>query len=160
VPYGVYACADGAVNFAIQNDGQWRRFCAGVMGDPALADNPRFVTNQLRLANRADLEARIEAHLAARPAADVIAALDAADIPNGRVVDVPGVVEHPQLAARGRWTEVGSPVGSLAALLPPHNLAGAPSAMGPIPALGEHTRDVLAAIGYTEDQIAPLLPAS
>ena len=56
VPYGVYACADGAVNFAIQNDGQWRRFCAGVYGDPALAADPRFAVNPDRLRNRAVLE--------------------------------------------------------------------------------------------------------
>jgi itaconate CoA-transferase len=153
VPYGVYACADGAVNFAIQNDGQWRRFCAGVLGEPALATDPRYAANPLRLANRADLEAHIEAQFASRATADVIAALDAADIPNGRVVDIPGVIEHPQLQARGRWTEIDTPVGSLPALLPPHNLGSALSAMGPIPALGEHTRAVLAELGYADDEI-------
>ena len=153
VPYGVYTCADGAVNFAIQNDGQWRRFCAGVLGDPALATDPRYATNPLRLANRADLEAHIEAQFAARTVADVIAAIEAADIPNGRVVDIPGVVEHPQLHARNRWTEVASPVGTLPALLPPHNLASASPAMGPIPALGQHTRAVLAELGYTAAEI-------
>ena len=159
VPYGVYACADGAVNFAIQNDGQWRRFCAGVLGDPALADDPRYTANPLRRANRADLEAHVEAIFVGRAVAEVVAALDAADIPNGRVNDVPGVVDHPQLQARGRWAEVASPVGPLPALLPPHNLAGAPSAMGAIPALGEHTSAVLAELGYSDEEIAALLPS-
>jgi itaconate CoA-transferase len=159
VPYGVYACADGAVNFAIQNDGQWRRFCAGVYGDAALTDDPRFATNPDRLRNRAILESLIEARFGTRSAADVIAALDAADIPNGRVNDVPAVVDHPQLAARGRWTTVASPVGPLRAMLPPHNLAGAPSAMGAIPAHGEHTREVLAELGYDEDEIGRLMGA-
>ncbi len=157
VPYGVYACADGSVNFAIQNEGQWRRFCAGPCDDPALADDPRFASNPARLHNRAALETLIEARFAARPTAEVIAALDAADIPNGRVNDVPGVTEHPQLAARGRWTTVDSPVGPLRALLPPHNLAGAPATMGAIPALGEHTRAVLAELGYDEAAIGRLL---
>lgn len=159
VPYGVYACADGAVNFAIQNDGQWRRFCAGVLGDAALADDPRYATNPLRRANRVELETYVEAIFAGRAAAEVIAALDAADIPNGRVNTVPEVVDHPQLQARGRWTEVESPVGPLPALLPPHNLAGAPAAMGPFPALGEHTSAVLAQLGYSDEEIATLLPA-
>jgi crotonobetainyl-CoA:carnitine CoA-transferase CaiB-like acyl-CoA transferase len=153
VPYGVYACADGAINFAVQNDGQWRRFCAGVYDDPTLAADPRFVTNPDRLRNRAILEPLIEGRFARRSVADLLAALDTADIPNGRVNDVPAVVAHPQLAARGRWTTVDSPVGPLPALLPPHNLAGAPSAMGAIPGLGEHTREVLAELGYEEGEI-------
>jgi itaconate CoA-transferase len=153
VPYGVYPCADGAVNFAIQNDGQWQRFCAGVLGDPALADDPRYAANPDRLRNRAALEASIEVRFATRTVADLIAALDAADIPNGRVNDVPGVAEHPQLAARGRWTTIDSPAGPLPAMLPPHNLAGTPAAMGAIPALGEHTRAVLAELGYDDDEI-------
>ena len=153
VPYGVYPCADGTINFAVQNDGQWRRFCVSVYGDPTLATDPRFASNPDRLRNRALLEPLIESRFAQWTIAALTAALDAADIPNGRVNDVADVVAHPQLAARGRWTTVESPVGPLPALLPPHNLAGAPAAMGAIPALGEHTREVLAELGYDESAI-------
>jgi itaconate CoA-transferase len=64
VPYGAYSCRDGSVMFAIQNDREWRRFCETVMGDAALADDERYRTNTLRLANRAQLEALIETRFA------------------------------------------------------------------------------------------------
>ena len=50
VPYGAYACADGDVMFAIQTDREWRRFCDEVLGEPPLADDPRYVTNAARVA--------------------------------------------------------------------------------------------------------------
>src|SRR5262249_55469168 len=56
VPYGAYACADGLVNFAVQNDREWRRFCEQVLGMPGLADDPRFLNNESRLHNRVALE--------------------------------------------------------------------------------------------------------
>jgi crotonobetainyl-CoA:carnitine CoA-transferase CaiB-like acyl-CoA transferase len=144
VPYGAYACADGAVMFAIQNDREWRRFCDGVLATPLLADDPNFVTNADRLRNRDALEALIEARFHDHARAEVLTWLEAADIPTGTVNDVPAVAAHPQLAARGRWTTVGSPGGDLPALVPPHNIAGAPPRMGAVPALGQHTTEVLA----------------
>jgi crotonobetainyl-CoA:carnitine CoA-transferase CaiB-like acyl-CoA transferase len=51
--------------------------------------------------------------------------------------------QHPQLAARKRWADAQSPVGPIRALIPPHNLSDAPPVMGRVPALGEHTREVL-----------------
>ena len=143
VPYGAYACADGAVLFAIQTQAEWRRFCVQVMGDDALADDPRFATNAGRLANRVALEGLIEVRFAARRRADVMSLLDAADIPTGAVNDVPGVVAHPQLAARERWTTVDSPGGPIPALIPPHNLRSLTPRMGAVPALGAHTQAVL-----------------
>ena len=65
VPYGSYRVGDGgSVNLAVQNDGQWRRLCAIVLRQPELADDPRFVSNELRLKNRAVLEPLIEQLLA------------------------------------------------------------------------------------------------
>jgi len=147
VPYGAYACADGDVMFAIQTDREWKRFCGQVMQSPELADDARFATNALRVEHRVDLETAIENHFRAQRRADVIAALETADIATGAVNDVPSVFSHAQLAARDRWVEVESPGGEIPALLPPHNLRSAMPRMGSVPSLGEHTTDVLAELG-------------
>ncbi len=144
VPYGAYACVDGMVLFAIQQDREWRRFCDDVMADPGLATDPRFVTNAARLANRHALEARIEQRFRERTRAEVLGWLEGAAIPTGQVNDVPALVAHPQLQARGRWTTVDSPGGPIPALVPPHNLGAVSPVMGAVPSLGEHTRQVLA----------------
>ena len=149
VPYGAYACADGDVMFAIQTDREWRRFCSVVMQATALADDARYSTNASRVENRVTLEALIEDRFRLHARADIIALLDAADIATGAVNDVPSVASHRQLAARERWTNVESPGGSIPALVPPHNLQNAPSRMGAVPALGQHTGDVLAAMELT-----------
>jgi crotonobetainyl-CoA:carnitine CoA-transferase CaiB-like acyl-CoA transferase len=149
VPYGAYACADGSVLFAIQTQREWRRFCAQVMESPSLESDPRFATNGDRLANRTDLEAIIEQRFRAIARVDVIERLERADIPTGAVNDVPDVVAHPQLASRGRWRAVTVSGASAQALLPPHNLQGAPPRMDAVPALGQHTAEVLGELGYT-----------
>jgi itaconate CoA-transferase len=144
VPYGAYACRDGEVNLAIQNEREWSRFCAQVLGRPELEGDERFRTNELRLMNRSKLEPLIEQCFSAAGAADITARLERAEIANGAVNDVPALAEHPQLHARARWTRVGSAGGEIPALIPPHNLASAPARMGRVPALGEHTVEVLA----------------
>jgi itaconate CoA-transferase len=143
VPYGAYTCADGAVNLAIQNEREWRRFCEQVLEMPTLADDERFAGNGRRVENREALESIIEQKFAKRPRAEVLARLEAADIASGAVNDVSEVARHPQLAARGRWAEVESEVGRIAALLPPHNLRNAPPRMGAVPKLGQHTEEIL-----------------
>ncbi len=150
VPYGAYPCADGHVMFAIQNDAEWRRFCDGVMKQPALADDERFSTNPKRLSNRTVLEALIEQRFRDHTRAQVSEWLNAADIATGNVNDVPAVVEHPQLVARKRWTKVQSPGGEIPALVPPHNLTSVAPRMGAVPALGEHTDEVLTELGLTK----------
>jgi itaconate CoA-transferase len=149
VPYGAYACADGAVLFAVQTQREWQRFCAQVMEAPSLETDARFATNERRLSNRAALESIIEARFRDLARADVTARLERADIPTGAINDVPDVVAHPQLAARGRWRAVNVGGASADALLPPHNLQGASPLMGAVPALGQHTADVLRELGYT-----------
>jgi crotonobetainyl-CoA:carnitine CoA-transferase CaiB-like acyl-CoA transferase len=149
VPYGAYACADGSVLFAIQTQREWQRFCAQVMESPSLETDSRFAANGDRLANRAELEAIIEERFRDMVRADVIDRLERADIPTGAVNDVPDVVAHPQLASRGRWRGVDVGGATAQALLPPHNLQGASPRMDAVPALGQHTAEVLGELGYT-----------
>ena len=143
VPYGAYACADGPVNFAVQNEREWRRFCVQVLEMPELAADAQFAGNGRRLENRAELETIIERAFAGQTRAAVMARLEAAEIANGAVNDVAGLARHPQLAARARWAQVETEAGTIDALRPPHNLQAAPPLMGRVPALGEHTEEIL-----------------
>lgn len=86
----------------------------------------------------------------------MIARLEAAGIANGRINSIEDVWNHPQLQARGRWREVGSSAGTIAALLPPANITDIVPVMGDVPALGEHTEAILAGLGYDVAQIAEL----
>jgi crotonobetainyl-CoA:carnitine CoA-transferase CaiB-like acyl-CoA transferase len=63
-------------------------------------------------------------------------------------------LEHPQLAARGKWQQVDSPVGPLRALVPPYGFDDVELKMGRIPALGEHTGKILSELGFDADTIA------
>lgn len=140
VPYGPYRARDGAVNLAVQNEGQWRRLCEIVLARPDLVEDPRFRTNELRVHNRGELEPLMEQILGDAARAEVLARLEAADVPFGAVNDVAGLLDHPQLRARGRWLEVDSPSGPVRALGHPMNLSGLPRRATRVPALGEHTR--------------------
>ena len=120
---------------------------AVVMERPELADDVRFTTNTLRLENRQALDVLIDERFRRRSRADVLGWLAAADLATGTVNDVPAVADHPQLAARQRWRTIPSPGGDIPALLPPHNLSTVTPCMGAVPALGEHTSEVLAELG-------------
>lgn len=143
VPYGPFRADGGSVNLAVQTQGQWERLCATVLELPELAGHADFATNVLRVANRASLEARIEAVLAGLPLATVEERLQRADVPFGRLNDVFGLVEHRQLRDRDRWFEVSGEGGPVRAVVPPFGMAGLPLRRGAIPSLGEHTAAVL-----------------
>jgi crotonobetainyl-CoA:carnitine CoA-transferase CaiB-like acyl-CoA transferase len=139
------------VLFAIQTQREWHRFCHRVIDAPSLEADSRFATNRDRLANRDALEGLIEASFRAQPRSAVIARLEAADIPTGAVNDVPAVVAHPQLAARGRWASTTVGGAAAPALVPPHNIMGAPARLRGVPSLGEHTAQVLAELRAMHD---------
>jgi itaconate CoA-transferase len=156
-PYGPFQAGDGkTVMIAIQNEREWALFCDKVLGAPELARDPRFDSNAKRSGNRRQLAPLLQQRLAQSGSAELIALLDAASIANASVNTVEGLREHPQLRARGRWTEVASPAGALPALLPPPVSDAYLPAMENIPALGEHTDSVLTWLGYSGSEIAAL----
>ncbi|MFI6684642.1 CaiB/BaiF CoA transferase family protein [Streptomyces sp. NPDC050485] len=157
-PYDAYATAcGGQVLLSVQNDREWRRLAEHVLDQPELADDPAFAANAARVANREKTDAVVARALAALTAAEAVGRLESAGIACARLNTVGDVAGHPQLAARDRWREVESPVGPLRALLPPINLGGGQEArMGAVPALGEHTRATLRALGMTDEQLAEL----
>ncbi|KZE18947.1 MULTISPECIES: CaiB/BaiF CoA transferase family protein [Sphingomonas] len=150
-PYGPFRTADGEVMLGIQNEREWAAFCTIVLEQPDLAADPRFSSTSRRSENRAALAAIITAAFGDLARAEVLDRLDAAKIANASVNDMAGLWAHPQLAARGRWVDVSSPIGPIPALLPP----GRPDArMDAIPALGEHTDAILAELGLAPGMVS------
>ena len=153
-PYGPFRAADGHVYLAIQNAREWGRFCADVLGGGEIADDERFRTNERRVQHRAALHALIEDVFARLPLEDVIRRLEGAQIAYARMNSVGEFLDHPQLASRGRWTEIGSEAGPLRALRPPVIMEGVEPVMGAVPALGEHTGAILEELGFDRETVA------
>ncbi len=159
-PYGPMATGDGkTVLLGLQNEREWVTFCRDVLKRSEVATDPRFDTNSKRSDHREQLKALIEEIFRPLTAAQVIERLDAAGIGNASVNTIAEVWRHPQLAARRRWAEVGSPSGPITVLKPPADNDRFDCRMDPIPALGEHTEAILTELGYGATDIARMREA-
>ena len=153
-PYGPFPTGDGkTVMLGLQNEREWQAFCQAVLGRPELTSDPRFDSNARRTAAREVLRALIVEAFASLTADQLLQRLDEAGIANAHVNTMAEVWAHPQLQARRRWTEVGTPAGAIPALLPPGVTA---ARMDPVPALGQHTRAILDQLGISADTQAHL----
>jgi crotonobetainyl-CoA:carnitine CoA-transferase CaiB-like acyl-CoA transferase len=158
VPYQAFAARDGHLVLAVGNDGQFARLCA-VLGRPELASDPRFGTNAARVANRGALVPLLARLLAARPAGEWVAALEAEGVPCGPIHDLAQVFEDAQVRARGLRVEAPHPVcGSVPTVASPIRLSETPVRHDAAPpALGQHTREVLSGVlGMTDGEIEAL----
>ena len=155
-PSGTFKTADGVMNIAANKQEQFEVLCE-IIGNPGLAQDPRFADRKNRLDNRSALTAELEAAFATAPTHDWVEKLTAQGVPAGPVWSVPEALAHPQLADRG--------------LLQTHSVGGqdlqlvgigakldglAPGVSSPPPELGAHTSEILTALGYDTAQISSL----
>jgi len=159
-PYGPFPAGDGkTVMLGLQNEREWVAFCQQVLRQPGLATEERFASNSRRTAERQALRSIIVEAFAGLSAEQVIARLDEAQIANARMNDMQDVWNHPQLQARGRWTEVDTPTGPIPALLPPGGTDAFRARMDAVPGLGQHTDSILTELGWDLSDIQALRTA-
>lgn len=146
-PYGPVACADGAVHLAVQNDGQWRRLCDLV----GLAAQERFATVASRVEHREELQKILEQAFSGITAGELLATLDAADVPAALTRPITDLPAHPQLRT---WADVPVPGGTARMLPPP--VTGFDWSPGAVPGLGQHNGRVLRWLGYSDEELSSL----
>jgi crotonobetainyl-CoA:carnitine CoA-transferase CaiB-like acyl-CoA transferase len=159
-PAEAFRTRDGYMTIVLMNPDQWERFC-GVLGDEVLRTDPRFATNDTRLANHPELKARVEAALATAPTAAWIERFEAASIACGPIYEFDEVFEDPQVKHLGVVTELDQPgYGPVRMLDFPFKASATPATLRrPAPQLGEHTAEVLEELGLQRADIERLAAA-
>jgi formyl-CoA transferase len=143
-PYDAYPTADGQILIGVQNDRGWRTLVTDVFSHPEYADDPKFATNVSRVAHRAECDALIATCTKSWSTAELDDRLAEVGIPAAQISTTADLVEHPQLADRDRWRTVGTEVGDIRGVLPPMTFRDIELPMGRVPALGEHTEQIVA----------------
>ena len=158
--YGRYAVADGHLVLAAQMDTFWRNFCRAA-GRPELADDARYATVEARSARFDEVEAIMSQLLLTRPLAEWQRLLAEADVPHAPVLTIGESLEQPYARERQLVLEVNQPgMGTVRVPGPVVKFLAAddPPRRGHAPALGEHTREVLAEVlGMSSSEIDALV---
>jgi crotonobetainyl-CoA:carnitine CoA-transferase CaiB-like acyl-CoA transferase len=146
-PYQPLRAKDGLIIVAVANPGLWVRFCEAIE-QPAWGDDPRFKTNTDRVANRVALKAAIERVFEGFTVEELTRRFQTANVPCGRVRSIGEALEHPQVGPRDILMAQHHPqIGTIETLAPVVRLSRTPADVKlPPPALGEHTKEVLASL--------------
>jgi crotonobetainyl-CoA:carnitine CoA-transferase CaiB-like acyl-CoA transferase len=144
LPYQTFRTKTRDIAIGIGSDKLWRAFCP-LLGLAPLVDDPRFVTNAARSANRGELIAILQEAFLTRTYEEWQAVLQPAGVPVGAINTLDEVVAHAQVAARGTLVECVHPVaGAVRSVGPPVRLSDTPGAVRtPAPLLGQHTAEIL-----------------
>ncbi len=160
-PYQTFETKDGFINICILNEKLWGELC-DVLDRPDLPTDERFETNADRVDHLDELESEIEATLADKTTDEWIAIIaEEGGIPAGPVYEVEEALDNPQIDARGTISEVEHPeIGTIPVIEHPLKFENADSGFeSPPPMLGEHNRDVLEELGYSEAEIDEMVAA-
>lgn len=158
VPYQAFPTRDGHIIIAVGNNGQFAKFCAAA-GRSELAQDPRFASNEARVANRADMVAILTEVMRTRDTRDWLAALEPLGVPCGPINDLKAVFEDPQVQARGIRQDLPHPkLGSVPTVASPIRYSATPLVHDRAPPmLGSDTDEVLGGqLGLSAADIAAL----
>jgi crotonobetainyl-CoA:carnitine CoA-transferase CaiB-like acyl-CoA transferase len=157
VPYQSFPASDGFFILGVANEGLWRRFCQAIER-PDLVEDPRFSTNDNRVAHRTECVDALSQIFRTRTVAEWVEVISAAGVPCGPINRVSDVVNDPQVLARYMIADIPHPnVPDLKVPNSPLKLAETPAAIRRSPPLlGQHNEEVLAELGYTLEQVADL----
>lgn len=155
VPYECFQAKDGFVNIAVTNRKQWVNFCR-VLGFPEIAADPRFEKMEARLAHYNELKSMIDRALSTMTRTQVMERMSETGIPAGPINTVGEILEDPHIHAREMVVQLTHPeYGPLRVLGIPMKFSETPGGVEtPPPRFGEHNREVLFKLGYSEDAIA------
>src|SRR5947208_138770 len=160
VPYECFKARDGFVNIAVTNKKHWQNFCR-VLGFAELATDFRFETMKARLTHYGELRPVIDRVISKMTRAEAIARMSEVGIPAGPINTVGEILEDPQIHAREMVLELTHPeYGPFKTLGIPIKLSDTPGVVDQAPPLfGEHNREVLSRLGYSDDEIRKLAEA-
>ena len=157
-PYQAYRTADGYVTIGAANDRLWKRLVTEVLDRPEWLEDRRFVTLPDRMANIDELEHEIEAVTSTRTTDEWIEVLDRAGVPGGQVLTYDQTLVDPHVRARDMIVELEHPIiGPMRTIGPAAKFSNLDFAVrGPAPWLGQHTAEVLAESGMSQESIDEL----